>query len=82
MKFSLTNKFKKKFSIAIQNKDQKFISESLVDVSPADITELLYEFTSNDSKYILGIIDLSISSKIITPTTPPFHLRIHLDSSL
>jgi len=66
MKFSLTNKFKKKFSIAIQNKDQKFISESLVDVSPADITELLYEFTSNDSKYILGIIDLSISSKIIS----------------
>jgi len=66
MKFSLTNKFKKKISFAIQNRDQEFIAKSLENVSPADITELLYEFNSNDSKYVLDTIDLITSAKIIS----------------
>ena len=66
MKFSLTNHFKEKFSEAIKNNDKIFISESLYDVRPADITELLYEFNSIHSKYVLDSIDLSTASKIIS----------------
>ena len=66
MKFSLTNKFKERFYDAIKFKDEKFIFNSLYEISPADITILLNEFNSADSKYVLDIIDLSISSKIIS----------------
>ena len=66
MKFSLTNKFKERFYDAIKLKDEKFIFNSLYEISPADITILLNEFNSADSKYVLDIIDLSISSKIIS----------------
>ena len=66
MKFSLTNKFKERFYDAIKLKDEKFIFNSLYEISPADVTILLNEFNSADSKYVLDIIDLSISSKIIS----------------
>ena len=66
MKFSLTNKFKERFYDAIKLKDENFIFNSLNEISPADITILLNEFNSSDSKYVLDIIDSSLSSKIIS----------------
>ena len=66
MKFSLTNKFKERFYDAIKSKDKNFIFNSLYEISPADITILLNEFNSSDSKYVLDIIDSSLSSKIIS----------------
>ena len=66
MKFSLTNKFKERFYDAIKSKDENFIFNSLNEISPADITILLNEFNSSDSKYVLDIIDSSLSSKIIS----------------
>ena len=50
MKFSLTNKFKERFYDAIKSKDENFIFNSLNEISPADITILLNEFNSSDSK--------------------------------
>ena len=66
MKFSLTNEFREDLKIAIENKDVRFIKSSFKGVSPADITELLYEFDSVQSKYVVDNIDLETASKIIS----------------
>ena len=66
MKFSLTNEFRENLKIAIENKDVRFIKSSFEGVSPADITELLYEFDSVQSKYVVDNIDLETASKIIS----------------
>ena len=66
MKFSLTNEFKEKLRLEIINQNIDFIQKSFDNISYVDITELLYEFDSNDSKYVLDNIDIDISSKIIS----------------
>tara|TARA_Y100000768_G_scaffold384492_1_gene368653 strand:- start:250 stop:1638 length:1389 start_codon:yes stop_codon:yes gene_type:complete len=66
MKFELTNNFKEKLKVEIESQNIDFIKKSFLEVSYADIAELLYEFNSNDSKYVLDNIDLEISSKIIS----------------
>jgi magnesium transporter len=66
MNFSLTNEFKEKLRLEIINQNIDFIRKSFDNVSYVDITELLYEFNSNDSKYVLDNIDINISSKIIS----------------
>tara|TARA_X000000950_G_scaffold265714_1_gene340285 strand:- start:2664 stop:4052 length:1389 start_codon:yes stop_codon:yes gene_type:complete len=66
MKFELTNNFKEKLKVEIENQNIDFIKKSFIEVSYADIAELLYEFNSNESKYVLDNIDLETSSKIIS----------------
>jgi len=66
MKFSLTNEFREDLKIAIENKDVRFIKSSFEGVSPADITELLYEFDFAQSKYVVDNIDFETASKIIS----------------
>ena len=66
MKFSLTNEFKEKLRLEIINQNIDFIQKSFDNISYVDITELLYEFNSSDSKYVLDNIDINISSKIIS----------------
>ncbi len=66
MKFELTNNFKEKLKFEIESKNIDFIKKSFLEVSYADIAELLYEFNSKDSKYVLDNIDLETSSKIIS----------------
>ncbi len=66
MKFSLTNEFKEALKAGIDAKDIKFIKSSFENISPADISELLYEFDSIKSKYVLDNIDKETASKIIT----------------
>ena len=53
MKFSLTNAFKDRLRDEISNSNIDFIKKSFKGISYVDITELLYEFDSKDSKYIL-----------------------------
>lgn len=66
MKFELTNNFKEKLKVEIESQNIDFIKKSFLEVSYADIAELLYEFNSNDSKYVLDNIDLETSSQIIS----------------
>ena len=54
MKFSLTSEFREKLRSEINNSNIKFIENVFKDISYVDITELLYEFDSEESKYILG----------------------------
>ena len=66
MKFSLTNEFKEKLRLEIKNQNIDFVQKSFKNISYVDITELLYEFDSIDSKYVLDNITIDTSAKIIS----------------
>ena len=66
MKFSLTSEFREKLRSEINNSNIKFIENVFKDISYVDITELLYEFDSEESKYILDNINSETSAQIIS----------------
>ncbi|MEQ8303687.1 MAG: magnesium transporter [Cyclobacteriaceae bacterium] len=66
VKFGLTAEFRDRFQEALNDRDKKFVVESLSGVNAADITELLYEFDSEESKYVLDLLDLEVRAEIIT----------------
>ena len=63
--FELTTDFRDRFQKALDSHDGQFIRKSLADVNPADITALLYEFNSEESKYVLDILSLEVRAQII-----------------
>ena len=66
MKFELSNNFKERLKVEIENQNVKFIKNAFHEVSHVDVAELLYEFNSLESKYVLDNIGLETSSKIIS----------------
>ena len=66
MKFSLTNEFRERLRLEIHQKNVEFVKNVFKDISYVDITELLYEFDSKESKYVLDNINLEISAQIIS----------------
>lgn len=70
VEFELTKEFRDRFQQALDEKDGVFIRESLEEVNPADITALLYEFKSDESKYVLDLLSLEVRSKIINDLDP------------
>jgi len=66
MKFELSNNFKERLKVEIENQNVKFIKIAFHEVSHVDVAELLYEFNSFESKYVLDNIGLETSSKIIS----------------
>ena len=66
MKFELSNNFKERLKVEIENQNVKFIKRAFHEVSHVDVAELLYEFNSFESKYVLDNIGLETSSKIIS----------------
>lgn len=68
--FELTAEFRDRFQEAIDNHDKEFILQALEDIEPADITTLLYEFSSQESKYVLDQLDPSLRSEIIRDLDP------------
>lgn len=65
VEFELTAEFRDRFQEALDQRDSTFITESLHDVNPVDITALLYEFNDEDSKFTLDILPLDIRAAII-----------------
>jgi magnesium transporter len=65
VEFELTTEFRDRFQQALDERDSAFIVESLENINPADITTLLYEFNSEESKYVLDLLSLEVRSKII-----------------
>ncbi len=64
--FSLTKDFRDRFQQALDERDSLFIQKNLEGVNAADITALLYEFSSEESKYVLDLLDIDIRAEIIT----------------
>lgn len=65
MEFELTKEFRDRFQQALDERDAAFIIESLESVQPADISALLYEFNSDESKYVLDILDPEVQAEIV-----------------
>ncbi len=63
--FELTKEFRDRLQKALDVRDGQFISDSLQQINPADITALLYEFNSEESKYVLDILPTDVRSQII-----------------
>lgn len=68
--FELTKEFRDRFQQALDERDDTAIRESLEDVNPADITALLYEFSGEESKYVLDLLTIEVRSKIINDLDP------------
>ncbi len=63
--FELSKEFLDRFGEAIEANDDQFVKESLQGVNPADISALLHEFDEQESKYVLGLIDVETGAEII-----------------
>ncbi|MBL3656406.1 magnesium transporter [Fulvivirga sediminis] len=65
MKFELTNDFRERFSQAVDERDEAFIIASLEGEKPADISALLHEFETEDSKYVIDLLPSEVRADII-----------------
>ncbi len=66
VQFELSNEYLERFQRALDDKEDAFIISSLEGVSHADITELLYEFDSEESRYVIELLDPSIGADILS----------------
>ncbi len=68
--FELTKEYRDRFQEALNDRDDQFIRQSLDEVNAADITSLLYEFSSEESKYVLELLPLGVRAEIIRDLDP------------
>jgi magnesium transporter len=68
--FELTAEYRDRFQEALNDHDDDFIRQSLDEVNAADITALLYEFNSEESKYVLDLLPMELRSEIIRDLDP------------
>lgn len=64
--FELTREFADSLKQAIEQGNNDFIIQSLNGVNSADITETLEEFTTDESKHILNLLDTQIAAEVIS----------------
>jgi len=64
--FELTKEFRDRFQQALDSRDEQFIRTALAHVKPADIASLLYEFNSEESKYVMDLLDIEVQAEIIS----------------
>lgn len=65
IEFQLSKEFRDRFQEALDSRDVVFIRESLAGIKAADITALLYEFSSEESKYVLDLLSIELQAEII-----------------
>ncbi len=85
IQFELSKEFVERFQRALDERDQKFILNSLEDVNPADISALLYEFNSEESKYVMDLLSLEMQAEIVRdldPVTRVNFLKIYEPSQI
>ena len=70
VQFELSKEFVDRFQQALDERDQKFILDTLQDINPADISALLYEFNSEESKYALNLLSKEVQAEIINDLDP------------
>ena len=65
IEFELTKEFRDRFQEALDQRDDKFIRATLEDVKAADVSSLLYEFNSEESKYVMDLLPIDRQAEII-----------------
>ncbi|QOI97771.1 MAG: magnesium transporter [Flammeovirgaceae bacterium] len=73
--FELTREFVERFQQALDAHDSEFIRASLEHVDPADISTLLYEFNSEESKYVMDLLPLEVQAEIINDLDTDTRIR-------
>jgi magnesium transporter len=68
--FELTKEFRDRFQEALNDRDDNFIRQTLEEVNAVDITSLLYEFNSEESKYVLDRLPIEVRAEIIRDLDP------------
>ncbi|MFY0654056.1 MAG: magnesium transporter [Cyclobacteriaceae bacterium] len=66
LQFELSKEYLDRFKQAVDAREDTFIQESLDGVKPADISDLLSEFDSEESKYVLDLLKTEVSAEIIS----------------
>ena len=65
IEFELTKEFRDRFQQALDVGDSAFIRQSLAGIKAADITALLYEFNSEEAKYVMDLLSIELQAEII-----------------
>lgn len=81
----MTKEFRDRFQEALDQHDDRFIRNSLEDVKAADISSLLYEFSSQESKYVMDLLTIERQAEIINdldPDTRKQFLRIYASEEI
>ena len=63
--FELTKEFFDRFQQVLDQRDAAWIRQALEGVNAADITTLLYEFSAEESKYVLDLLEINTHAEII-----------------
>lgn len=63
--FELSNEYRERFEKAVDSQDIDFIKSSLEGVNPADISSLLHEFNTEDSKYVIDLLAPEVRAEIM-----------------
>ncbi len=63
--FELSKEFLDRFRLALEEKDDEFVINSLEGVNPADITALLFEFNTEESKYVFDLLEPDVDADIL-----------------
>ena len=70
LQFEMNKEFIERFQIALNTRDDAFIRQVLEEVKPADISALLYEFNTEESKYVIDLLPLETKAAIINDLDP------------
>lgn len=63
--FELSKEYLEKLQLAINERDENFIKNTLEGINPADISTILLEFDTEESRYILDVLENQVSAEVI-----------------
>src|SRR5690606_29064054 len=66
MQVEITREYIEQVEEAIARDDTGFLLETMTDMYPADITTVLYELDTNESKYVLDLLPPETGSQILS----------------
>lgn len=64
--FELTKEYIEKIQTAINQQDNELIKTEMEELYPADITNILYELSGEESHYLVRLLDKKLGAEIIT----------------
>jgi magnesium transporter len=65
MSFQLTKEFLEQIRLAVEEMNHVFIEESLVDLHPADIAEIIDELDAQEAKYVFSLLDDELGADVL-----------------
>ena len=68
--FELSKEYYEWLEHAIAADEKEAIRQSMEHIYPADVSTLLYEFDTQDSKYVLDLLDIELAAEIISNLDP------------